>query len=67
MTAVHWTVVRDLAASIAADRARRGVLTEQEVSDALDEAYRQGIDEGRAPSCACGVPDCDGKGRWCQP
>jgi len=42
---ISWETVRDLAAAIAMDRARRGVLTEQQVCDALDEAYRAGRED----------------------
>ena len=44
-----WQEVRDCAVAIAADRMRRGVLTAREITDALDEAYRQGHRAALAP------------------
>jgi ribosome modulation factor len=55
---IEWEDIRNLAVAIAADRIRRGVLTTQEVADAIDESYQQGLKEGRSCS-TCPVQKAD--------
>lgn len=51
-----WQEVRDCAVAIAAGRMRRNVLTVEQIADALDEAYRQGL--RAAGPCDCNDTEC---------
>jgi ribosome modulation factor len=55
---IEWDDIRNLAVAIAADRIRRGVLTAEEVGDAIDESYQQGLKEGRSCS-TCPVQEAN--------
>lgn len=50
-----WGELVSFTAGLAVVRARRGLLTEQEIRDALDEAYRMG-QASRGDCRACGGP-----------